>query len=230
MSPDKIYSRLCVVLNARSHTELMNSIVGCGAGLIEHRMDYMNQIPNLEGIYDFSQIPIIATCRPRRLGGFFKGDENKRIAHLIEAIRAGAAYVDIELDAPPYLINRLKEATNETGSLLILSTHNWKKTPPLAHLNDTIESMKEFEPDIFKVITTAQNTSDILRILNLYDSGILPNTSLVAFAMGEIGRISRVVSLFLGAPFGYVCNDDGEESAPGQLTLSQMKTALEVLQ
>ncbi|MHA2211184.1 MAG: type I 3-dehydroquinate dehydratase, partial [Candidatus Thorarchaeota archaeon] len=44
------------------------------------------------------------------------------------------------------------------------------------------------------------------------------------------GKFTRVSALFLGAPFMYVSQDQGEQAAPGQITVTQMRTLLEVLE
>jgi 3-dehydroquinate dehydratase-1 len=53
---------------------------------------------------------------------------------------------------------------------------------------------------------------------------------MIAFAMGDLGKFTRVAALFLGAPFMYVSQDSGDKAAPGQITLSQMRALLEVLE
>ena len=80
--------------------------------------------------------------------------------------------------------------------------------------------MKKFSDNI-KIVTTAKTVSDIPKILSLYDN---KNTRLIAFCMGDIGKISRLLSLFLGSPFTYVSL--GKPIAPGQLKLNEVKSML----
>ena len=74
-----------------------------------------------------------------------------------------------------------------------------------------------------KLVTTANDIEDSLRILDLYKNthGLI----LIAFAMGESGIISRIFSTLLkrtaSAPFTYAALE--KRIAPGQLTLKQMK-------
>jgi 3-dehydroquinate dehydratase len=44
--------------------------------------------------------------------------------------------------------------------------------------------------------------------------------------MGEKGRLSRMMSLFLGAYMGFASLDRKEASAPGQLTIKEMMAIL----
>ena len=71
--------------------------------------------------------------------------------------------------------------------------------------------------------------SDCHRILEFQlnkENQVIP---LIAFAMGDLGKFTRVSSLFLGAPFMYVAQDFGQITAPGQVPLSEMRKLLEVL-
>jgi 3-dehydroquinate dehydratase type I len=52
---------------------------------------------------------------------------------------------------------------------------------------------------------------------------------IIAFCMGEQGRISRVMALLLGSYLSFAALDKGAESAPGQLTIGEMRQLQEIL-
>ena len=82
-----------------------------------------------------------------------------------------------------------------------------------------LERMKSYSYYV-KIVTTAQDIQDALRVLNLYRS--TGKLHLIAFAMGDAGIISRIFCTTMGtAPFTYASLD--EAIAPGQLTVSQMR-------
>jgi 3-dehydroquinate dehydratase-1 len=81
-----------------------------------------------------------------------------------------------------------------------------------------------------KLVTTPKTMSDCGRVLQLYYVKSKPARPMIAFAMGDLGKFTRVSALFLGAPFMYVSQDQGEQAAPGQITVTQMRTLLEVLE
>jgi 3-dehydroquinate dehydratase-1 len=71
-----------------------------------------------------------------------------------------------------------------------------------------------------KIVTTAKNTQDALRLLDLYETAI--GLNLIAFAMGEAGIISRILcTVFGNAPFTYAALE--KAISPGQLTIKQMR-------
>jgi len=47
--------------------------------------------------------------------------------------------------------------------------------------------------------------------------------------MGEQGRISRVMAPLLGSHLTYAALDKGEEAAPGQMTVEEMKQVLNII-
>ena len=73
-----------------------------------------------------------------------------------------------------------------------------------------------------KIVTTAKGPTDTATILALYSRAA--RTNLVAFAMGDSGKISRLLCLYLGSPFTYVAL--GKPTAPGQFSAKQLSSIL----
>lgn len=221
---------LCVSVTGRSIEECSKTIASTDADLIEHRMDFMNRIQGLTAIYDAAKVPIIATCRAPHDGGHYSGNEESRIGCLIEAISAGASYVDIELETDSTLMSMIRENADEANSKLIVSKHYVDSTPSVSELQSVLDRLVIAGADIMKLVTTANTMDDCGRILHLYHTNCKPARPMIAFAMGNLGRFTRLTALYLGAPFMYVSQDLGEKAAPSQITLSQMRALLEVLE
>jgi len=79
--------------------------------------------------------------------------------------------------------------------------------------------------DCVKLAVTANSPADCARIMSLYEH----HDNLLAFAMGETGKITRIAAPFLGAEFTFVSVDEANKTAPGQLTAAQMKTIFNVM-
>ena len=78
-----------------------------------------------------------------------------------------------------------------------------------------------------KIVTTAAAPADPARVLSLYGAARRMgrrDLELVAFAMGEMGRMSRVLCLYLGSPHTYASL--GRAVAPGQMALADMLAAV----
>jgi len=162
--------------------------------------------------------PWVATNRRREEGGAWPGSEDDRVDELLAALDLGAAIVDVELDAPglPNLLRRGK-----SRGLWLFSYHNMERTPPLEELEAIVERMRAAGADIGKVVTAARSFDDNITVLRLLRA--FPGFDLVAFAMGETGRLSRVLAPLAGACFTFAAAAAGRESAPGQVTAAEMR-------
>ena len=71
-----------------------------------------------------------------------------------------------------------------------------------------------------KIVTVAKSISDTSRILSLYNKS--SKTKLIAFAMGEQAKFSRILCIHLGSPYTYLSL--GKAVAPVQFSLDYMKS------
>jgi 3-dehydroquinate dehydratase-1 len=164
-------------------------------------------------------VKLIATCWPGR-----RSDED-RLAALLAAIDAGAAYVDIELDAPPAFHTAILAAARDKHCRIIISYHNPNETPLRHHLVQAIESCFDQGADIAKIICRVQNPQDCVRILSLYES----RKNLIALGAGEMGVITRIAAPFLGAPLTYASLAPGKETAEGQPDLQTLECVMKLV-
>ena len=155
-----------------------------------------------------------------------KHSEAERQQALVNAINNGANYVDVEVEANEQYRKTLVQHAQQNGCKVIISYHNFESTPDKAALKDIIQQCQSMGANIVKLITTANSAQDSIRILSLYED----EENLVAFAMGEEGKISRFACLFLGAPFTYASAAKGSEAAPGQLTAEDMEQMIKLMQ
>jgi 3-dehydroquinate dehydratase type I len=168
--------------------------------------------------------PWIACVRNRDEGGSWAGDDSDKIEKLISAVRLGASLVDIELKTPD-LKGFLAEI--KPRAECILSVHELEKTSPLDELKEIVHRQLEAGADICKVVTTARSFADNLTVLKLVSGH--PQIKLVSFAMGPSGITSRILSPLLGGYLTYASLSEGKESAPGQITVSQLTNIYRML-
>lgn len=146
---------------------------------------------------------------------------------LITAIHAGAAFVDLEIEAPPMMSKRLRRETRENGTVFVRSYHDYKGTDSIEALKALTEKCFAIGADIAKIVTmaapcTGDNQSpDVDRVLSLYDH--FDPAKLIAFAMGDAGKTSRIQCLAKGSPFTYASLNGADAAAPGQMTTREMR-------
>src|SRR4030042_1938743 len=196
------------------------------ADLIELRVDYLKRV-NLVPLLENRQKPLIVTNRRKEEGGRYKGDERKRLSVLQEAIDLKSDYIDVELATERSLLQRL--IRNKGGTQIILSFHNFQRTPSLKELQRLCGRMIRLGADVIKIVPFARTWEDNLTILSLIPFAQERGQKIVAFCMGEKGKTSRVFSPFLGAVWTYASLDRSRASASGQLTVGEMKEIWEML-
>ena len=160
----------------------------------------------------------VCTLRPKSEGGLFVGkeDERKSILRLI------AEYNPYLLDVEFNTIQKDKKLATylkKTKSKLLISWHDFKRTPNESQLRAKFNKMKKFS-DVVKIVTVAKSVSDASRLLSLYS--IKSKSKTIAFCMGEQGKFSRILCLHLGSPFTYVSL--GKAIAPGQFSVDEIKS------
>ncbi len=112
------------------------------------------------------------------------------------------------------LRNYLKNAETD----ILVSWHNFKQTPSISTLKKKLLQMKKFSNNI-KIVTMAKSIYDASKILSLYNNN---DVKLIAFSMGDYGRISRLLCLLLGSPYTYTSL--GKPIAPGQFNVDEIKS------
>lgn len=188
-----------------------------------------------------SDTPLIATYRTPQ-GGDYREAERQ----LALAVRYGARYLDLEIEAPKPVSKRLASACAEWGTTMIRSYHNSEGTPSLDELKGIADKCRHHDGELVKIVTFARDEADNGTVLSLYK--YYTAESLVAFAMGPAGTSSRLECLRRGAPFSYaapcsvdsagaIASDDGivdsadvtasggcrdDATAPGQMAYDEM--------
>jgi 3-dehydroquinate dehydratase-1 len=180
------------------------------ADLYELRGDALESLEGMEMLKPFAK-RLIVTVRSKEEGGFKEIPDEERLMLFKEFIQLKPKFIDVEFNSK-IAVEIIKLAKdNKVG--LILSYHNFKETPHSEELKRILHDAKRSNPEIVKIVTFAKELKDNLRIISLYEE----EDNLIAFCMGEKGKISRVFSLIF-SPFTYVGN-----VAPGQLTLNEAK-------
>ncbi|MBQ3656386.1 MAG: type I 3-dehydroquinate dehydratase [Bacteroidales bacterium] len=186
----------------------------------ELRLDLVK--PSIEEMEAFlkrrSDVKFIVTCRD----GFV--DQETKLEYLRRAAFAGAEYLDLELELGENFIYKFQKGL---PSKIIVSYHNYDKTPDYEDLYQIMRQCLKYSTDVAKIVCTVKNLNDAASLLALYSSAFGKYT--VAFGMGEKASFTRVVCLKCGAPFTYASPDDGSATAPGQLTVSKMKEMYKAL-
>ncbi len=219
---------ICTTIQNRTLEEITGLLEGSEPRIqmAEIRLDRCPlDIKEIESLFSSSDTPLVATCRVVDDGnGTWEEAEEK----LTAAVEAGAAFLDLEIEAPKEVGKRLRRACTEYGTTMIRSSHFFAGTPSDDVLRNTVEKCRKFGGEIVKIAAMAKSGEDVARVLGLYsqEQTSQRQAELIAFSMGETGRASRLECLRLGSPFTYAALNDNEAAAPGQWTYTEMLTAV----
>jgi len=185
----------------------------------EIRFDFLN--PNLvpDALQQIKKDlrKCVCTLRPVSEGGKFEGGEKNRISIIKLIAEYNPFLLDVELNTLSKNKN-LRRYLKNTGTDILVSWHNFKQTPSNSALKKKLTQMKKISNNI-KIVTMAKSINDATQVLSLYKNN---NTKLIAFSMGNYGRISRILCLFLGSPYTYASL--GKPIAPGQFSVDEVKS------
>jgi len=159
----------------------------------------------------------VCTLRPVSEGGKFSGSEKNRISIMKLIAEYNPFLLDVELNTLSKNKN-LRRYLKSTGTDILVSWHSFKQTPSNSVLKKKLAQMEKISNNI-KIVTMAKSINDATQVLSLYKNN---NTKLIAFSMGNYGRISRILCLFLGSPYTYVSL--GKPIAPGQFSVDEVKS------
>jgi len=220
--------RICVpVVEANVNRARSKYLRAARKGLMaEMRLDYLEQ-PDLTKLFRTHPGPVIATNRLASEGGRWQGSEDERRRLLAEALDLGVDFLDLELAAAPAWRRDLWERRGEAK--IILSWHDFSGTPDLENLEAILQQMLAAEADILKIVTLAQQPQDNLRVLSLIPQARAAGREIIAFCMGPLGKWSRVVAPLLGSFLTFAPFTKKGASAPGQMTVNEIKRAWKAL-
>lgn len=170
---------------------------------------------------------MIVTNRLKNEGGRWTGSEADRRAVLEEALGFGVQALDVEFSSDAAWRQELFSRRGQTR--LILSWHDFTGTPEDAQLDEIFAAMLAQEADIVKLVTTALTPEDNLRILALIPRARSAGKDIIAFCMGPLGKWSRLATVFLGGFLTFAPFSGKQASAPGQVTVNEMRRMWKML-
>ena len=227
-------TRLAVPLTAKNETDLLARIrrsQELGAEAVEVRLDFLTEpVDYARVVKACAAMPIIWTNRSPAEGGSGEGiltdSEDRRIGELMAAASAGGRYVDIEYQCWSASEKLRKQITSQLASLrksgqikLILSYHNFKGVPK--DIDRMVEAMT-VDADVVKFAVMAKDIFDNFVVFDAIRACRKLNKPVIGLAMGPAGEISRILAKKLGGEITFASLDDKSESAPGQLTISEL--------
>ena len=219
--------RICVPIAYETENEILEESVRIGkssvADIAEWRIDWYQDVfqprkrnalakkirKNLQGK------PLLVTFRSRRDGG------ERDITPT-----AYQALLDVELSQGMACVQELIKHAHQKGIGVIVSQHDFKKTPEASNLITTMEQMAGYGADVCKIAVMPQSLADVAALL--LATGTMkenhPETLLITMSMGRTGCVSRLCGGLFGSVMSF--GSMGKASAPGQVSAKELSDVL----
>jgi len=190
---------------------------------LELRVDHFHpSVGELRRIAPKLACPRIVTVRHASEGGLAKGMTPRERRALYLDFLEPAALVDLELRHAAGMKEVIRQA-RDAGAGLILSHHDFQRTPPPGRLRELARRARDAGADIFKVAAMTQGAGDLARLMEFLadEKERLP---LAVMGMGSWGKISRLVLAQAGSclNYGYL----GTPNASGQWPAALLKARI----
>lgn len=227
--------KLCVPLTGQGIPALLSElqqVSALPADLYEWRMDcfFGDPVETLPAVMaGVGGKPVLCTMRTKDEGGQAQLSPEEYEQRLTRLIQAGDfAMIDIELACGEERVSRLAHLAKEKGMGVVVSKHDFEKTPPAKEISDTLVRMKNLGADLPKYAVMPHSPEDVLELLAATWDANCQVGPVITMSMGELGKVSRVAGGLFGSCLTFGAGQNA--SAPGQIDAENLRAILEDLQ
>ncbi|MCH7391321.1 type I 3-dehydroquinate dehydratase [Acinetobacter dispersus] len=208
------------------------------ADLAEFRIDLLNFASDRKQVialgHELKQIlgtkPLIATIRTHNEGGqltISDADYGKTYQAYLQ--QPFMDMLDVEMFRDQYIVKNTVKLAHAKKVLIVMSNHDFQKTPSEAEIIKRLLKQDELGADILKIAVMPQNKQDVFTLMNAtLNVSQQSKKPLLTMSMGKLGTISRIATANMGGSFSF--GMIGEASAPGQIDVTQLKQFLKTVQ
>jgi 3-dehydroquinate dehydratase-1 len=235
------YPAICAPLVARTSAQLVEECVAVAAkkpDLIEWRVDFFDAIGDAKQVIDTARqlrsaagaIPILFTRRHEREGGEKIGMAESKVIELYRSVCESGFIdlVDYEMDNEPEHVQALRETSRRAGLPLVMSFHDFRKTPAVDEIVQRFERAASLGGDVAKVAVMPQSLDDVLALLTATSRASSSlSIPLVSMAMGPLGAVTRASGFVFGSAMTFAIG--ASSSAPGQMPIDDVRAVVDAL-
>lgn len=189
--------------------DLLNASRHCD--LVELCLDHLIKEPDVGDLVKATGKPVLVSCRRPQDGGHFQGSDEDRIKLLRQAIGAGPAYVELELDIAGS-IPRFG-ATKRVISYTSLDK-------PLGKVEEIFDEANEVHADVVKFTWPTPTLDAAWPLLAAVTKK--RQVPVVGEGLGRAGLMFSLLGRKYGSPWIYAALEKGMEAHPGQATIWEL--------
>lgn len=206
--------------------------------VVEWRVDIYEHVEDLNAVKnmiaklreELSETLILFTFRSHKEGGNKEISDSFYVELNQTAIRTkNIDFVDVELFNEEENVKAIVSVAKENGVLVIMSNHDFFKTPPKGVIIERLRKMQEYGADIPKIAVMPTSIEDVITLIDATNTmkTKYADRPLITMSMGGTGVISRLAGEVFGSAFTFGAGKAA--SAPGQIPVAELRTVLEIL-
>ncbi len=174
--------------------------------------------------------PLLFTIRTSNEGGQVEiAPEDYFFINRMVADSGMAELIDIEafIRNDTDMVNEYVKYAHRSGQKVILSNHDFEKTPSVEDMIVKYHDMMDMNGDVIKLAVMPHSENDVANLLQaasqIHDAN--PDQLLIAISMGELGMGSRICAGQFGSVITFAAGANA--SAPGQIDAVTLQEYLE---
>lgn len=232
---------ICLPIVAKNTKELLQQVgelIPLKPDIIEWRIDGFDDVENIDNsLQALSELrnaigstPLIFTCRIDREGGMRSISREKRLELITAAVGTGHLdIVDTELCNDRDFIEKVLEGVKQQDAKLILSFHDFEKTPDESDILNRLIRAQQLGAHIAKAAVMPKSYSDVLVLLSatLKARTQALEIPIVTMSMAAEGGVTRLAGGLFGSDITFAIGKSA--SAPGQIPIGDLRQAMSVL-
>lgn len=233
--------KVCLPIVGHTQYEITSqamTIASLKPDIVEFRADWYDECTNKENLIEMlmlirkliNRTPLLFSFRTVVEGGMQKVERAEYVRINKIAIESGLIdMIDIELMIGDEYVKELIEAAHENNIIVVMSNHDFEKTPEKEELINRMEKMISLGADIPKVAVMPNNNKDVINLLDLTDSfhSMHPDYPIITMSMDGRGVVSRLAGEIFGSSVTFGCAR--KQSAPGQIEAGELAVVLRIL-
>ncbi len=207
---------ICITVTPESRTLGKVDILNAASkgDIVEVCLDHLIKEPDIKDLLSVTTKPIIVSCRRPQDGGKWDGTEDERLMLLRQAIVAGPAYVELDLD-----IARKVPRFGKTQRVISFT----RLDRPESDIDAIIEEARGVQADVIKFTWPTPTIDDAWPLLKTVSASTKGSLPMVGLGLGRGDLTFSLLSLKYGSPWLYAALENGMEAYPDQPTVFELE-------
>lgn len=226
--------KICVPIVGKTSGEILEAALALKEikhDLVEWRVDFFENALFPSAVSDIlyklrdilDDTPLLFTFRTKIEGGELEISKEDYFQINLDAIETGLIdLVDVELFTGDNLVSSLVEAAHRNNIKVIVSNHDFERTPAKKELISRLQRMQNLGADIPKIAVMPVDKADVLTLLGATEEMVsnYADRPIVTMSMAKTGVISRICGEFFGSAITF--GSASQASAPGQIPADEL--------